>query len=78
MQATNKANKEMNLSTVAAIGTAVAAAVTPAILAIGVAGVALATSGTEAKAGSYGVNVNGDWGRVTGSGVRSGHGIYTF
>ena len=78
MQATNKANREMNLSTVAAIGTAVAAAVTPALLAIGVAGVALATSGQEAKAGSYGLNINGTMHRITGSGIRSGHGIITF
>ena len=78
MQATNKGNNEMNISTVAAIGTAVAAAVTPALLAIGVAGAVIATSGGEAKAGSYGLNINGTTHRITGSGVRSGFGIYTF
>ncbi len=33
----------------------------------------LATPAPEAKAGSHGININGDWVRVTGSGVRSGH-----
>ena len=78
MQATNKGNNEMSISSVAAIGTAVAAAVTPALLAIGVAGVALATSGQEAKAGSYGMNINGNHHRVIGGGVRSGFGIYSY
>ena len=78
MQATNKGNNEMKISTIAALGTAVAAAVTPALLALGVAGAVIATSGGEAKAGSYGLNVNGTMHRITGSGIRSGYGVYTY
>lgn len=59
MDAFNRNNKEMKLSTVSAIGTAMTALVTPALLAVSVAGVALATSAQEAKSRSYGLNVNG-------------------
>ena len=78
MDAFNRNNKEMKLSTVSAIGTAMTALVTPALLAVSVAGVALATSAQEAKSRSYGLNVNGSMHRITGNGVRTGHGIYSF
>ena len=78
MQATNKGDKEMNLSTVSALGTAMTALVTPALLAMSVTGVALATSAEEAKAERYGLNVNDSMHRITGNGVRTCHGIYTF